>query len=61
MFVEHFAEPSVFLFGSNHLRARARAKNEDPDYDPNCDLDCDGQITLYDAVILLTHYGQKDP
>lgn len=25
------------------------------------DLDGDGDVDLYDAVTLLTHYGQKDP
>jgi hypothetical protein len=37
------------------------AKEGKPSYDANCDIDCDGDIDLYDAVILLAHYGQKDP
>ena len=36
------------------------AKKGQPNYDPNLDINDNGQIFLYDAVILLTHYGQKD-
>ena len=34
-------------------------EESEPNYNPNCDLDNNRQIFLYDAVILLSHYGDS--
>jgi len=31
----------------------------DPRYDPNCDIDCDGDVDIFDIVIACGHYGES--
>ena len=33
----------------------------DPQFNPNCDLDCSSDIKIYDVVRCTSHYGQKYP
>jgi hypothetical protein len=51
----------VDLYDAVRLLARYGAKEGEPNFDPNCDIDNDGRVFLFDAVILLSHYGQKYP
>jgi hypothetical protein len=51
----------VDLFDAVKLLAIYGAKLGDSNFDPNCDIDDSGQIFLFDAVILLSHYGEKYP
>ncbi|MCJ7425102.1 peptidoglycan DD-metalloendopeptidase family protein [Candidatus Bathyarchaeota archaeon] len=51
----------VDLFDAVKLLAYYGAKEGDPNFDPNCDIDNCGQVFLFDAVILLSRYGQKYP
>ena len=51
----------VGLYDAVKLLARYGAEEGSPDYDPVYDIDNDGRIFLYDAVILLGHYGEKHP
>ncbi|MCJ7429749.1 right-handed parallel beta-helix repeat-containing protein [Candidatus Bathyarchaeota archaeon] len=48
----------VDLYDAVRLLACYGAKEGDPNFDPNCDIDNTGQVFLFDAVILLSHYGQ---
>jgi hypothetical protein len=51
----------VDLFDAVKLLACYGAKEGDSNFDPNCDIDNNGQVFLFDAVILLGRYGQKYP
>ena len=51
----------VDLYDAVRLLACYGAKEGGPSFDPNCDIDDSGQVFLFDAVILLSHYGQKYP
>jgi hypothetical protein len=51
----------VDLFDAVRLLACYGAKEGEPSFDPNCDIDNDGRVFLFDAVILLSRYGQKYP
>jgi hypothetical protein len=51
----------VDLYDAVKLLACYGARKGEPNYDPNCDIDNNGQVFLYDAVILLSHYGEKYP
>jgi len=51
----------VDLFDAVKLLACYGAKQGDPNFDINCDIDNTGQVFLFDAVILLSRYGQKYP
>jgi hypothetical protein len=51
----------VDLFDAVKLLACYGAKEGEPNFDPNCDIDNDGRVFLFDAVILLSRYGQKYP
>ena len=51
----------VDLFDAVRLLACYGAKEGEPNFDPNCDIDNDGRVFLFDAVILLSRYGQKYP
>jgi parallel beta-helix repeat protein len=51
----------VFLYDAVRLLACYGAKDGDPNFDPNCDIDNCGKVSLFDAVILLSRYGQKYP
>jgi hypothetical protein len=51
----------VDLYDAVKLLACYGARQGDSNYDPNCDIDNDGRVFLFDAVILLSHYGQKYP
>jgi len=51
----------VGLFDAVRLLACYGAKEGDSNFDPNCDIDNDGRVFLFDAVILLSRYGQKYP
>lgn len=51
----------VDLFDAVKLLACYGAKEGEPSFDPNCDIDNDGRVFLFDAVILLSRYGQKYP
>jgi len=33
----------------------------DPEFNPNCDLDNDGEITIYDIVMCANNYGETYP
>jgi murein DD-endopeptidase MepM/ murein hydrolase activator NlpD len=48
----------VDLYDAVRLLACYGAKEGDPNFDSNCDIDNTGQVFLFDAVILLSHYGQ---
>ena len=51
----------VDLYDAVKLLACYGARQGDSNYDPNCDIDNSGQVFLFDAVILLSHYGEKYP
>lgn len=34
------------------------AVDPEPAYDPNCDIDGDGDIDIFDIVAAATHYGE---
>ena len=54
------ADKDVDLYDAITLLVRYGAKQDKPNYNPNCDIDNDGQIFLFDAIILLSNYGKKD-
>jgi len=37
------------------------SKEGDPKYVPECDINCDRKIDIYDVVIACIHYRQIDP
>lgn len=51
----------IDLFDAVRLLTCYGAKEGEPNFDPNCDIDNSGQVFLFDAVILLSQYGQKYP
>ena len=51
----------VDLYDVVKLLACYGAKQGDPNFNPNCDIDNDGKISVFDAVILLYNYGREDP
>ena len=55
------ADFDVDLYDAVNLLKRYGLTKGEPNYDPNVDIDGNGRIFLGDAVILLAHYGQKDP
>jgi parallel beta-helix repeat protein len=48
----------VDLFDAVKLLVIYGAKLGDSNFDPNCDIDNSGQVFLFDAVILLSHYNE---
>jgi peptide/nickel transport system substrate-binding protein len=51
----------VDLYDAVRLLACYGAKQGEPNFDINCDIDNSGQVFLFDAVILLSRYGEKYP
>ncbi|MCJ7430885.1 hypothetical protein MUO83_06710 [Candidatus Bathyarchaeota archaeon] len=51
----------VDLFDAVKLLAGYGYRRGEPAYNPNCDIDNDGRVFLFDAVILLGNYGKKYP
>ena len=51
----------VSLYDAVRLLACYGSKEGNPNFNPNCDIDESGQVFLFDAVILLSNYGQKTP
>lgn len=51
----------VDLFDAVKLLAGYGFRRGEAEYNPNCDIDNDGRIFLFDAVILLGNYGKKYP
>jgi archaellum component FlaG (FlaF/FlaG flagellin family) len=51
----------VDLYDAVRLLACYGLKQNESGFDINCDIDNDGRVFLFDAVILLSHYGQKYP
>ena len=54
------ADFDVDLYDAVKLLRVLGVKEGDPDYNPNLDINNNGQI-FYDAVILLSHYGDTYP
>jgi serine protease AprX len=51
----------VDIFDATRLLACYGLKEGEQGFNPNCDIDDDGRIFLYDAVVVCHHYGQKQP
>jgi hypothetical protein len=51
----------VGLYDVVKLLACYGAKQGDSNFNPNCDINNDGRVFLFDAVILLNNYGREDP
>jgi len=51
----------VDIFDATRLLACYGVKEGEQGFNPNCDIDDDGRISLYDAVVVFYHYGQKQP
>jgi hypothetical protein len=51
----------VDLFDAVKLLAGYGYRRGETEYNPNCDIDNDGRVFLFDAVILLGNYGKKYP
>ena len=54
------ADFDVDIYDAVKLLVRYGAKKGNVNYDPNLDINGNGQIFLFDAVILCIHYGQED-